>query len=137
MHLMPHLLYKDPDVVNEGGLHSMHQDIFQVESGICDWKGRYALKMPDHSKNHPQGRFYKHDNLIDNDLSFRKESIHAFFVQHPQMFHLHLNTLDSGVKVRYSIMTHDHEIVYREENFAVSHQGFGMITPTHHPKEAM
>ena len=45
------------------------------------------------------------------------------------MFRVYLNTLDSRVKVRWTIKDHDHELVAGDENFKESVVGFGMITP--------
>jgi len=39
--------------------------------------------------------------------------------------------------VRYSIMTHDHEIIFENQEFQVSHAGFGMITPSFRPNLAL
>ena len=45
------------------------------------------------------------------------------------MFRVYLNTLDSRVKVRWTIKSHDQEVVAGDENFKESVVGFGMITP--------
>ena len=62
-------------------------------------------------------QFYDHDNTAGVDANFRKDSHHIFFVQQTSMFHIHLNTLDSDVRVRFVILDHEQEIVYAEEEF--------------------
>ena len=55
--------------------------------------------------------------------------MHHFFVQQTSMFRVYLNTLDSRVKVRWTIKSYDQEVVAGDENFKESVVGFGMITP--------
>ena len=55
------------------------------------------------------------------------------------MYRLFLNTLDSGVKVKWSILDHSGEEVNRSssKDFKQSVTDFGMITPSHNPSEAI
>ena len=41
------------------------------------------------------------------DNKFRKESSHKFFVRNTSVYKLYINTLDSNVKVKYTIKNHE------------------------------
>ena len=64
--------------------------------------------------------------------------MHHFFVMNTSMFRVYLNTLDSRVKVRWTIKAPDQEVVAGDQGFKESAVGFGMITPVgKNPKEAL
>ena len=102
--------------------------IYEQQNGVLDWVGRYALIQSDFAKA-IASKFFNQDNTQANDRKFRKESKHLFFVRQTSMFRLYLNTLDSNVKVRYSIMNSEHEVVASEAEYLDSTVGFGMLTP--------
>lgn len=82
----------------------------------------YALLRSDFSN---QDNYYTKDNIANIDREFVKRSSHSFFIQMTSVYHIHLNTLDSGVKVRYSITNEEHEFVSGTKNFLTNHVGFG------------
>ena len=92
MHVMPRVLYKDPDTRTHGGLEHESQVVYQQHNGILEWAGRYSLVQPDFSEKMAR-MFYEKDNQADTDRKFRKESKHKFFIQQTSMFRLHLSTI--------------------------------------------
>ena len=112
MHIMPRDLYETKNRRSKklGGLHNESQVIYQQRNGMCEWSGRYALIQPNFRKMKDQ-IFYNKDNTQDVDRKFRKQSVHYFFVQQTSMFRVYLNTLDSRVKVRWTIKAHDQEVI--------------------------
>lgn len=71
------------------------------------------------------------------DSQFRQKSTHHFFVREPSVFHLLLNSLDSGVKIHYAILDHNNEVVAQDSDYKDTSLNFGMITPVLNPTEAM
>ena len=53
------------------------------------------------------------------------------------MFHLLLNSMDSGVKVKYQILDHNNELVTQNVEPEDRIVGFGVLTPLLNPKEAL
>lgn len=81
--------------------------------------------------------FYEKDHTANIDRQFRQKSSHHFFVREPSVFHLYLNTLESGVRVHYSILDHNNEVISQDSDYKESSLNFGMITPLLNPHEAM
>ena len=44
------------------------------------------------------------------------------------MYKLHLNTMDSNVLVRWSILDEHHEVIRSEEDYRGDHIAFGTLT---------
>ena len=72
---------------------------------MVEWAGRYSLSQPSFQRK--SRTFYEKDNTESTDRKFRKESKHYFFVAQTSMFRLYLNTLESQVRVRWSIVNHE------------------------------
>jgi len=98
MHAMPRLLFRDSKEKSGGGLENLTHTIYQQENGVCEWAGRYALLRSNFAS---QDRFFAKDNAANIDSEFVKKTTHAFFIQMTSVYQIHLNALDSGVKLRY------------------------------------
>ena len=53
------------------------------------------------------------------------------------MFHLHVDTLESGVKVRVQMIGHNHEIIADSQDFDYNHIMFAQVAPQGSPSDAI
>ena len=85
--------------------------MYQQENGELEWSGRYALKSK--TNRRVVSIESNQDDKTQSDL--RKVSTHKFLVPTTSMFRLYVNTLESHVKAKFSIIDSDNEVIMQNE----------------------
>jgi hypothetical protein len=114
---MPTRLFKRPNEPDT------QRTVYQQENGELEWSGRYALK----SKTNHRAVSIESDVNDKTQQDLRKLSTHRFLVPTTTMFRLYVNTLDSNVKAKYSIIDSENELVIQNESFETSFIEFGTL----------
>jgi hypothetical protein len=99
--------------------------IYQTTDGSAEWKGRYALRSP---KANIQGS--KTEGIAHEKGGIRVLSKHEFILRGTSSFKLYANTLDSKVKVKYSIIDQDKLVVTSGETYETTLIEWGTLEPS-------